>query len=147
MNVNVRILVAWTCRFLAADINLRTESSMSESQDYEMVGENLVIPCIQCSKYNPNMFRGRDLFGVAHVPPCCEQSHLNIVFYNIVSNILYALQEVLERLWDFIFGFEYIPPFSPTTSTTTTTTRSTSTSSATTIATTASTTTTSTMWR
>ena len=42
-------------------------------------------------------------FGLSYVPPCCENSPVNLVIGNIISAAVAFIQDTINNLWQFLF--------------------------------------------
>ena len=48
-------------------------------------------------------------FGLVYVPPCCEESSLNVLLGNIVSAALALAQDITNYIWQYFFESEIFP--------------------------------------
>ena len=42
-------------------------------------------------------------FGLSYVPPCCENSPVNLVIGNIISAAVAFIQDTINNLWQYLF--------------------------------------------
>ena len=45
-------------------------------------------------------------FGLDYVPPCCEDSSINVLLGNIVSGGLALAQDIINYIWQYLFQSE-----------------------------------------